>query len=101
MTPEYGATSTLFPIDNNVLDYLRLTGRDDAEISFVEAYARAQGVFGGVSGRTYARVVELNLSEVELSLARHCRHHQLHDGDRPGDDGRCRPHRPCRPQGGS
>ena len=75
MTPEYGATSTLFPIDNNVLDYLRLTGRDDAEISFVEAYARTQGVFGGVSGRTYARVVELNLSEVELSLAGPSRPH--------------------------
>ena len=75
MTPEYGATSTLFPIDNNVLDYLRLTGRDDAEISFVEAYARAQGVFGGVSGRTHARVVELNLSEVELSLAGPSRPH--------------------------
>ncbi len=75
MTPEYGATSTLFPIDGNVLDYLRLTGRDEAEVAFVEAYAKAQGVFGGVTGRTYARVVELDLASVELSLAGPSRPH--------------------------
>ncbi len=75
MTPEYGATSTLFPIDDNVLDYLRLTGREESEIAFVEAYAKAQGVFGGVSGRSYARVIELDLSEVELSLAGPSRPH--------------------------
>ena len=75
MTPEYGATSTLFPIDGNVLDYLRLTGREEAEIAFVEAYAKAQGVYGGVSGRTYARVVELDLASVELSLAGPSRPH--------------------------
>ena len=75
MTPEYGATSTLFPIDGNVLDYLRLTGRDSSEIAFVKAYAKAQGVFGGVTGRNYARVVELDLSAVELSLAGPSRPH--------------------------
>ncbi len=75
MTPEYGATSTLFPIDDNVLDYLRLTGREESEIAFVGAYAKAQGVFGGVSGRSYARVIELDLSEVELSLAGPSRPH--------------------------
>lgn len=69
MTPEYGATSTLFPVDENVLDYLRLTGREASDIESVEAYARAQGVFGSREGRRYARVIELDLASVELSLA--------------------------------
>ena len=75
MTPEYGATSTLFPVDDNVLDYLRLTGRDEREVAFVEAYARAQGVFGGRERARYARVIELDLSRVELSLAGPSRPH--------------------------
>ncbi len=75
MTPEYGATSTLFPIDENVLDYLRLTGRNPADIEFVEAYARAQGVFGSREDRRYARVIELDLADVELSLAGPSRPH--------------------------
>lgn len=75
MTPEYGATSTLFPVDDNVLDYLLLTGRDAAQVALVEAYAMAQGVFGASEGRRYARVVELDLSQVELSLAGPSRPH--------------------------
>lgn len=75
MTPEYGATSTLFPIDDNVLDYLRLTGRNPSDIEFVEAYARAQGVFGSREDRRYARVIELDLGSVELSLAGPSRPH--------------------------
>ena len=75
MTPEYGATSTLFPVDDNVLDYLRLTGRSDADVAFVEAYARMQGVFGQGASRHYARVIELDLSQVELSLAGPSRPH--------------------------
>lgn len=75
MTPEYGATSTLFPIDDNVLDYLRLTGRNSSDIEFVEAYARAQGVFGSREDRRYARVIELDLGSVELSLAGPSRPH--------------------------
>ena len=75
MTPEYGATSTLFPVDDNVLDYLRLTGRADADVAFVEAYARMQGVFGQGASRHYARVIELDLSQVELSLAGPSRPH--------------------------
>ncbi|MGO5204284.1 aconitate hydratase AcnA [Parolsenella catena] len=75
MTPEYGATSTLFPVDENVLDYLRLTGREASDIEFVEAYARAQGVFGSREDRRYARVIELDLSSVELSLAGPSRPH--------------------------
>ena len=75
MTPEYGATSTLFPIDGNVLDYLRLTGRKEGDVAFAEAYARAQGVFGSREDRRYARVVELDLGSVELSLAGPSRPH--------------------------
>lgn len=75
MTPEYGATSTLFPVDENVLDYLRLTGREASDIEFVEAYARAQGMFGSREDRRYARVIELDLSSVELSLAGPSRPH--------------------------
>jgi aconitate hydratase len=45
MGPEYGATCGLFPIDQETLDYLRLTGRSEEQIALVEAYARAQGVF--------------------------------------------------------
>jgi aconitate hydratase len=76
MTPEYGATATLFPIDNRVLEYLALTGRDEAEIAFVEAYARKQGAFGQESeARVYARTVELDLSSIEPSLAGPSRPH--------------------------
>ena len=45
MCPEYGATIAIFPIDEMTLDYLRLTGRDDARVQLVEAYAKAQGLF--------------------------------------------------------
>lgn len=75
MTPEYGATSTLFPIDDNVLDYLRLTSRSDQQADIVEAYARAQGVFGEGSPRSYSRVVEVDLGKVRLSLAGPSRPH--------------------------
>ena len=45
MCPEYGATVAMFPIDSMTLDYLRLTGRDEARVRLVEDYARAQGLF--------------------------------------------------------
>ena len=45
MCPEYGATVAIFPIDDMTLDYLRLTGRDEAQVQLVEAYAQAQGLF--------------------------------------------------------
>ena len=45
MSPEYGATIAIFPIDEMTLDYLRLTGRDDAHVGLVEAYAKEQGLF--------------------------------------------------------
>ena len=57
MCPEYGATVAIFPIDEMTLDYLRLTGRDDAQVALVEAYAKAQGLFrtDGHAGRGVQR----------------------------------------------
>jgi len=71
MCPEYGATVAIFPIDEMTLDYLRLTGRDDAQVALVEAYARAQGMFRTEStpDATYTETLELDLGAVEPSLA--------------------------------
>jgi aconitate hydratase len=71
MCPEYGATVAICPIDEMTLDYLRLTGRDDAEIALVEQYARAQGLFRepGAPEAIYSETIELDLSTIEPSLA--------------------------------
>ena len=75
MTPEYGATTTLFPVDEKVCDYLLLTGRDEAEVAFVRAYCELQGTFGTPEGRVYSRTVTLDLGDVEPSLAGPSRPH--------------------------
>ena len=71
MSPEYGATIAICPIDDMTLDYLRLTGRDDADIRLVEAYAKEQGLFRTEDSAepVYTSTVELDLSTVEPSLA--------------------------------
>jgi aconitate hydratase len=73
MAPEYGATSVLFPIDGESLRYLRLTGRDEAQVARVEAYAKAQGLWEGprpdAGADIYDAVVDFDLSAVEPSLA--------------------------------
>jgi aconitate hydratase len=71
MSPEYGATIAICPIDEMTLDYLRLTGRDEAHVRFVEAYAKAQGLFrtSGSPEPIYTTTIELDLSTVEPSLA--------------------------------
>jgi len=71
MAPEYGATCGIFPIDSETLNYLRLSGRDEEQIRLVEAYARAQGMFREPGQKTadYTSVVELDLAQVEPSLA--------------------------------
>ncbi|HEU5299216.1 MAG TPA: aconitate hydratase AcnA [bacterium] len=71
MSPEFGATATMFPIDDETLAYLRLTGRPEERIALVEAYARAQGMFCTAAGPEplYDKVVELDLGTVEPSLA--------------------------------
>jgi aconitate hydratase len=71
MCPEYGATVAIFPIDAMTLDYLRLTGRDDAQVALVEAYARAQGIFRTDRSPepVYSDTLELDLATVVPSLA--------------------------------
>jgi len=71
MAPEYGATCGIFPIDGETLNYLRLTGRDQAQIDLVEAYAREQGIFHepGQPDAAYSSVVELDMTTVVPSLA--------------------------------
>ena len=71
MSPEYGATIAVFPIDEMTLDYLRLTGRDRARVDLVEAYAKAQGLFrtADAPDPVYTETIELDLATVEPSLA--------------------------------
>jgi aconitate hydratase len=71
MAPEYGATCGIFPIDEETLVYLRLTGRDEDQISLVRAYAQAQGLwrYDGAPDADYTDVLHLDLSTVQPSLA--------------------------------
>lgn len=70
MSPEYGSTVAISPIDQKTLDYLTLTGRDARQVELVEAYAKAQGLFGtGAQEPVYATVVEFDLASVEPSIA--------------------------------
>jgi aconitate hydratase len=71
MAPEYGATCGLFPIDEITLAFLQLTGRSKAQIELVEAYAKAQGLFGALESATvhYSETVTLDLSTVVPCIA--------------------------------
>ncbi|MFN3159913.1 MAG: aconitate hydratase AcnA [Rubinisphaera brasiliensis] len=71
MAPEYGATCGFFPVDDETLNYLRRTGRTEAEVELVEAYYKAQGMFrtNESTEPEFTSVVELDLSTVEPSLA--------------------------------
>ncbi len=71
MAPEYGATCGIFPIDNETLNYLRLSGRDEQQIALVEAYAKAQGMFRDANSVVpkFSSSVELDLATVVPSLA--------------------------------
>ena len=71
MAPEYGATCGFFPVDKRTLDYLHLTGRDEARIELVEAYLKAQGMFRDETtpDPVFTDLVELDMSTVVPSLA--------------------------------
>jgi aconitate hydratase len=71
MSPEYGATIAICPIDEMTLDYLRLTARDEARVDLVEAFAKEQGLFrtAATPDPVYSQSIELDLSTVEPSLA--------------------------------
>ena len=81
MTPEYGSTCTLFPVDNKTLDYLRLTGRSEEQVDLVEAYAKAQGFWNDPTAqkRKYSKVLTLDLSSVVSSIAGPSRPHDRKD----------------------
>jgi aconitate hydratase len=70
MSPEYGATCGFFPVDDVTLNYLRLTGRSDERVALVEAYCKENLLWHDESDQpTYSQVVELDLGDVEPSLA--------------------------------
>jgi aconitate hydratase len=70
MSPEYGATCGFFPVDEITLDYLRLTGRSAERVALVEAYCKENMLWHDASEpATYTQVVELDLGDVEPSLA--------------------------------
>jgi aconitate hydratase len=71
MSPEFGSTCAIFPIDEETIRYLELTGRPAEQIALVEAYAKAQGLWRiqGAPAADYTDIVELDLSTVEPSLA--------------------------------
>jgi aconitate hydratase len=70
MAPEYGATMGFFPVDDQTLNYLRLTGRDPKHVDLVERYAKEQGLWREKSSEpAYTQVLELDLGTVTPSLA--------------------------------
>ena len=71
MAPEYGATCGLFPVDEETLSYLRLSGRSDAEVDLVEAYTKAQGLFRspGAPPAEYSDTLALDMADVVPSIA--------------------------------
>ena len=68
MAPEYGATCGIFPIDDETLAYLRLSGRDASQVALVEAYAKAQGLWRA-EAPVFTDTLVLDLASVEASLA--------------------------------
>ncbi|ENX16310.1 2-methylisocitrate dehydratase, Fe/S-dependent [Acinetobacter sp. CIP 64.2] len=70
MTPEYGATAAMFYIDQNTIDYLRLTGREDAQVALVEQYAKEIGLWASdMTQAQYPRVLRFDLSAVTRNIA--------------------------------
>ncbi len=71
MCPEYGATIGFFPPDAETMNYLRLTGRDETHVDFVEAYLKAQELFGipRLGDVEYSDVLEIDLNDIEPSIA--------------------------------
>tara|TARA_B100000959_G_scaffold284971_1_gene358124 strand:+ start:1 stop:1923 length:1923 start_codon:yes stop_codon:yes gene_type:complete len=70
MAPEFGSTCAIFPIDNETIRYLRLSGRDEAQVNLVEHYAKAQGLWREQGKEAvYTDVIELDLTKVEPCLS--------------------------------
>ena len=76
MSPEYGSTVTMFPIDDETLRYLRFTGRSEERVALVEAYAKTQGLWHDPGRQpVFSTQIELDLSTIEPSLAGPTRPH--------------------------
>ncbi|WP_006244753.1 aconitate hydratase AcnA [Mycolicibacterium tusciae] len=70
MSPEFGSTAAIFPIDDVTIDYLRMTGRSDQQLALVEAYAKEQGMWHDPSREPkFSEYIELDLSDVVPSIA--------------------------------
>jgi aconitate hydratase len=70
MAPEYGATAAMFSIDQQTIEYLRLTGREDAQLKLVETYARTAGLWSDtLKNAQYPRVLHFDLSSVVRTMA--------------------------------
>jgi len=70
MSPEYGSTACLFPIDARTIDYLTMTGRDSAQIALVEAYAKAQGFWADPTRHVvYSETLRIDLGEATPSIS--------------------------------
>ena len=70
MTPEFGATAAMFAIDEQTIDYLKLTGRDDAQVKLVEIYAKTAGLWAdALKTAVYPRVLKFDLSSVTRNMA--------------------------------
>ncbi len=70
MTPEYGATAAMFSIDDNTIEYLRLTGRDDEQVKLVEIYAKQAGLWSdALHDAQFERVLRFDLSSVGRNIA--------------------------------
>ncbi|OBX34578.1 aconitate hydratase 1 [Halomonas elongata] len=70
MAPEYGATCGFFPVDDETLNYLRLTGRDDAQVELVETYCKTQGLWREPGHEPiFSDTLQLDMNDVEPSLA--------------------------------
>ena len=70
MTPEFGATAAMFYIDQQTIDYLTLTGRDDEQVKLVETYAKQTGLWADdMTGAQYERVLSFDLSSVVRNMA--------------------------------
>ncbi len=70
MSPEFGSTAAIFPIDEVTVDYLRMTGRSEEQLALVEAYAKAQGMWHNPEHEPkYSEYIEMDLSDVVPSIA--------------------------------
>ena len=69
MCPEYGATCALFPVDDETISYLELTGREKEHAELVKAYMKEQGMYGVPKGIQYSEIIDLDLGQIESTIA--------------------------------